>query len=77
MTDSDKKEFEISIPGEWAIKKVFGPTLSVLGDDLKQLYAKGRDKLIAVATRKVENYDDGKNTESTCDSRCSVEWGLF
>lgn len=60
MTDSDKKELEISIPGEWVVKKVFGPTLSELGDDLKRLYAKGRDKLIAVATRKVENYDDGK-----------------
>ena len=34
MTDSDKKELEISIPGEWVVKKVFGPTLSELGDDL-------------------------------------------
>lgn len=60
MTDSDKMDLEISIPGEWALKKVLGPTLSELGDDFKRLYAKGRDKMIAAASRKIEDVDDGK-----------------
>ena len=60
MTDPGKQEFEISIPGEWAIKKAFGPLLSELGEDLQRLYVVGRDRLLAAATRKIENIDDGR-----------------
>ena len=60
MSDLDKGHLEISIPGEWAIKKLFGPVLSEFGEDLKRMYAAGRNKLLAAATRKIENIDDGK-----------------
>ena len=59
MTESDKTGLEISLPLEWALKKVFGATLSHIGDDFSQLYAKGRDKLITAATRKIKD-NDGK-----------------
>jgi hypothetical protein len=31
-----------------------------MGDDINKLYAKGRDKIVEAATKKVENPDDGK-----------------
>jgi hypothetical protein len=45
---------------EWALQKVFGPALTEIEEDLRKLYAKGRDKLILAAYRKVRNPDDGK-----------------
>ena len=57
MTDSDTQQLEVALPGEWVLKKVFGPTLSQLGNDLGGLYAKGRDKIIAAAIRKIEDED--------------------
>ena len=57
---SEEKEIAFAVPGEWAVKKVFGPALTEIGEDLKKLYARGRDKLIAAAYRKVRNPDDGK-----------------
>src|SRR6266446_6193274 len=45
---------------EWALKRVFGPALTEIEEDLRKLYAKGRDKLILAAYRKVRNPDDGK-----------------
>ena len=60
MTDSDKKELEISVPGEWAVKKALGPVLSEIGEDIKRLYAVGRNKLLSAAIRKIENIEDGK-----------------
>ena len=60
MSESEKKEMEISVPGEWAVKKLLGPVFSELGEDFKRLYALGRDKIIQVACRKTENIEDGK-----------------
>ncbi len=60
MADSDKKELAIVLPGEWALKKVFGPALDALGEDLKRLYAKGRDKIFAAGYRKIKDVHDGK-----------------
>lgn len=60
MAKSIKKKYEISIPGEWAFKKLLGPSLSELGTDFKQLYAWGRDKIIEVAFRKTDDIEDGK-----------------
>ena len=60
MCNPGKKELEISTPYEWAIKKAFGPVLSELGEDLKHLYAAGRDRILATATRKIDNVDDGR-----------------
>lgn len=55
----EEKKLAIALPGEWALQKVFGPALTEVGEDLKKLYAKGRDRIIAVAYRKVSDPDDG------------------
>ena len=55
-----EKEIAIAVPGEWALKKAFGPALTEIGEDLRKLYAKGRDKLITVAYRKIHDLNDGK-----------------
>lgn len=59
MSDN-KKEFEISLPGEWAIKKLLGPTIDEVGNDLKNVYAVGRDKIIEKAIRKTKNINDDR-----------------
>jgi hypothetical protein len=59
MPDGDKK-IAITLPGEWVLQKVFGPALTEFGEDLKKLYAKGRDKLVAAAYRKIKDPEDGK-----------------
>ena len=59
MSD-DEKKIAIALPGEWALQKAFGPALTEIGEDLKKIYAKGRDKLVAAAYRKIDNPDDGK-----------------
>jgi hypothetical protein len=56
---SDDKNVAIALPGEWALQKVLGPVLSEVGEDLKRAYAKGRDKLIATAYRKIPDENDG------------------
>jgi hypothetical protein len=56
----DEKKVSIALPGEWALQKVFGPALTEIGEDLKKLYAKGRDKLVAAAYRKIKDPEDGK-----------------
>jgi hypothetical protein len=59
MTE-DEKKLSIALPGEWALQKVLGPTLTEIGSDLQKLYAKGRDRIIAKAYRKIPNPEDGK-----------------
>ena len=56
----EDKDLAIALPGEWALQKVFGPVLSEVGEDIKKVYAKGRDRLIATAYRKIDDADDGK-----------------
>ena len=60
MTDDDKK-LSIALPGEWALQKTLGPVLTEIGDDLKRLYSKGRDKIIDKAYKKIEDPEDGKS----------------
>lgn len=60
MADDDKK-LSIALPGEWALQKTLGPVLTEIGDDLKRLYSKGRDKIIEKAYKKIENPEDGKS----------------
>ena len=60
MSEAEKKEMEIAVPGEWAVKKLLGPVFSELGEDFRRLYALGRDKIIQVACRKTVNIEDGK-----------------
>ncbi len=58
--ESENQGKSISLPGEWALKKAFGPVLEELGDDLRQLYAVGRDKIIIAGYKKIRNTADGK-----------------
>lgn len=58
---SDEKELAIAVPGEWALKQAFGPVLGELGEDMKRLYATGRDKIIIAGFKKITNKEDGKS----------------
>ena len=49
------------VGGAWVAKKVLGPTLDAIGDDLNRLYAVGRDRIFGRAGAKVEDLDDGKS----------------
>ena len=60
MTDSEKPGIAIALPGEWAVKKLLGPVMSEIGDDIKRLYAAGRDRILTTAIRKLDDIDDGK-----------------
>lgn len=44
----------------WAAKKVLGPTLDAIGDDLASCYRIGIDKILASAYRKIKDVEDGK-----------------
>ena len=60
MTDSTETGIEIALPGEWAVKRLLGPVLSEIGDDIQRLYAVGRDRILATAIDKVDDIDDGR-----------------
>lgn len=60
MTESAETGIELALPGEWAVKKLLGPVLSEIGDDLQRLYAAGRDIILAAAINKIDDIDDGK-----------------
>ena len=47
--------------GGWVAKRLLGPTLDAIGDDLRTLYAAGRDRIISRAADKVKDLDDGKH----------------
>ncbi|GGY12799.1 hypothetical protein GJV26_00210 [Massilia dura] len=46
--------------GGYVGTQLFGSALATMGEDINKLYAKGRDKLVDVATKKINNPDDGK-----------------
>lgn len=46
--------------GGYVGTKLFGSALATMGDDINKLYAKGRDKIIEMATKKVTDPEDGK-----------------
>ena len=50
----------MEFPGEWALKRLLGPTFDLIGQDLSRLYAKGRDRIVRAAKRKTPDLDDGK-----------------
>lgn len=60
MTEPTETGVEIALPGEWAVKRLLGPVLSEIGDDIKRLYAAGRDRILATAINKVDDIDDGR-----------------
>ena len=60
MTESNKTELEISVSGEWLLKKLLSPVASEIGFDFKQLYVLARDKLLKATFRKIDDIEDGK-----------------
>jgi hypothetical protein len=46
--------------GGYVGAKLFGTALATMGDDINKLYAKGRDKIVEVATKKIDNPEDGR-----------------
>lgn len=58
--EEGKKTVEIVLPGASAIDKVLGPVLGEVGEDLKRLYAVGRDMIFVAAYKKIEDVEDGK-----------------
>ena len=50
----------VVVAGAWVGKKLLGPTLDAIGNDLEKLYAAGRDRIIGRAAAKVGNLDDGR-----------------
>ena len=58
MTSDNR--FSLEIPGEWALKKILGPTFDEVGRDLARLYANGRDRIFHAAKRKIPDLNDGK-----------------
>jgi hypothetical protein len=58
--DQNKTQLEVRAPGEWALERAFGPVLSELGEDLKRVYASGRDRILAAGYNKIEDPNDGK-----------------
>lgn len=47
--------------GGYVGTKLFGTALATMGDDINKVYVKGRDKIVEIATKKVDNPEDGKN----------------
>jgi hypothetical protein len=75
MTEEDKK-LSLALPGEWALQKVLGPVLSEIGEDLKNLYARGRDMILAAAYRKLR--DDKGDKKANLRVARDVLWsGAF
>jgi hypothetical protein len=56
----DEKKIALALPGEWILQRVLGPVLTEIGEDLKNVYSKGRDNLTSAAYRKIPNPEDGK-----------------
>jgi|GEM_PF-1073888 len=62
MTEG-RKEVDLNVhalPAEWAAKKVLGPTLDEVGNDLAKLYRKGVKSLLERARSKISNLNDKK-----------------
>ena len=58
--DENKTQIELRAPGEWALERAFGPVLSELGEDLKRVYAAGRERILTAGYQKIEDPNDGK-----------------
>jgi len=60
---TEEKNIKLSVPGEWATKKILEPVLGEVGSDIKDLYAISRDhakKIILKAYEKITIKKDGK-----------------
>lgn len=56
----DEQLHSVAFPGEWAFRALLGPVLTELGEDLRKLYAVGRDKIITAGYQKLDDPGDGK-----------------
>jgi hypothetical protein len=58
----DKREVDVTVsaPGEWTLKKAFGPVLDEIGQDVKQVYAASRDRILRAGYKKIRDVNDGK-----------------
>ena len=59
----------------WAASKVLGPTFSEMGNDLRTLYARGRDRLLEKAATKIQ--DDDNKTANLRAARDILWSGAF
>ena len=50
----------VTVGAAWAGKKILGPTLDAIGDDLASCYEFGIKRILASAYRKIDDVDDGK-----------------
>ena len=57
---NDEQLHSVAVPGEWAIRALLGPVFTELGEDLRKLYAVGRDKIINAGYQKLGDPEDGK-----------------
>lgn len=53
---------QLSAPGEWALQKLFGPSLDAMGADLYRAYEAARNGILNAAIRKTPDMEDGKRT---------------
>lgn len=56
----NNQNMAIEFPGEWAFKKVLGPTFDEIGNDLARVYVRGRDLIFSAARKKIPHIEDGK-----------------
>ena len=56
----DPGELSKIIPAAWAARKVLGPTLDTVGQDISEVYRKGSALIFTKAKRKITNIDDNK-----------------
>ncbi len=59
MSKENQNQENSLVPGEWAVKKLLGPTFDTMGSDLEKLYSVGRNKILSFGIRK-SNIDDAK-----------------
>ncbi len=60
MSEENNKQLASSMPYEWMVKKLLGPTFDKIGNDFEKIYTAGRNKIVSVAIRK-SNIKDSKN----------------
>ena len=51
----------LAVGGAWVVKRLLGPTLDAIGDDLKRKLYDERLKIISRAAEKVDDLEDGKS----------------
>ena len=66
MSENEGRDLSLAVTtaltasGLIAAKAILGPTFNEIGEDLRKLYAVGRDRIIDAAYRKLSDPNDGK-----------------